>query len=338
MCGSTSRGTGFGSGQAAMALAGPCPLDDERGSDKMQRQRAIVLLLGAPGAGKGTQARFISELLGIPHVASGDLLREHRRTGTALGRAAQEYMDRGDLVPDALVIDMIAERLEREDARRGALLDGFPRTVTQAQALEARLADRGDAVGAALYLDVPRAALVDRLAGRWMCGTCQATYHEQFNPPAIENTCNVCEAPLYQRPDDRREVVENRVEVYLRETLPVVEHYQAQGLSHTIDGDRPIDAVRTRLCHALGGTVHGQRRPRWHLFVRHADVGEGGAPSPSLGRTLCGKFVGQPRVRDFGAVDDFEANPCRHCWHALHARQPLPLYVADPRDPVASAL
>src|SRR3954462_8854022 len=156
-----------------MALARPNPLNDERGSDVMQRQRTIVLLLGAPGAGKGTQARFIGELLGIPHVASGDLLREHRRSGTALGRAAQEYMDRGDLVPDALVIDMIAERLEHQDARRGALLDGFPRTVAQAQALDTRLADGGDRVGAALYLDVPRAALVERLAGRWMCGTCQ---------------------------------------------------------------------------------------------------------------------------------------------------------------------
>src|SRR5205814_7281449 len=125
----TSRAAGFGAGRAAMALARSSPLDDERGSEGMQRERTIVLLLGAPGAGKGTQARFIGELLGIPHVASGDLLREHRRSGTTLGRAALEYMDRGDLVPDTLVIDMIAERLEHDDARRGALLDGFPRTV-----------------------------------------------------------------------------------------------------------------------------------------------------------------------------------------------------------------
>jgi adenylate kinase len=316
-----------------MALARPNPLNDERGSDVMQRQRTIVLLLGAPGAGKGTQARFIGELLGIPHVASGDLLREHRRTGTALGRAAQEYMDRGDLVPDTLVIDMIAERLERGDATRGALLDGFPRTVAQAEALEARLADRGDTVGAALYLEVPRTALVERLAGRWMCGACQATYHERFNPPAANNLCSACEEPLYQRPDDQREVVENRVEVYLRETLPVVEHYRARGVLHAIDGDRSIDAVRMRLCHALGGTVHGQRRPRWHLFVRQSVAGEGGmVGSDSLGRTLCGKFVGRRRAPYFGAVDDFEANPCRHCWHALHARQQARVIVLDQSD------
>jgi len=302
----------------------------------MQRQRTIVLLLGAPGAGKGTQARFIGGLLGIPHVASGDLLREHRRAGTALGRAAQEYMDRGDLVPDTLVIDMIAERLEREDATRGALLDGFPRTVAQAEALEVRLADRGDTVGAVLYLEVPRTALVERLAGRWMCGACQATYHERFNPPTADNICNICEEPLYQRPDDRREVVENRVEVYLRETLPVVEHYKSRGVLHALDGDRSIDAVRTRLCHALGGTVHGQRRPRWHLFVRHTEPGDDGAASQALGRTLCGKFVGRRPAGDFGAVEDFEANPCRHCWHALHARHPFRLVVLEQSDAVAS--
>jgi adenylate kinase len=135
----------------------------------MAQPRAIVLLLGAPGAGKGTQARFVGEVLRIPHVASGDLLREHRRKGTELGRAAKEYMDRGDLVPDALVIDMIVERLERHDAVRGALLDGFPRTVAQAQALDARLASQGDSVVAALYMEVPRNALIERLAGRWMC-------------------------------------------------------------------------------------------------------------------------------------------------------------------------
>jgi adenylate kinase len=304
----------------------------------MARERAIVLLLGAPGAGKGTQARFIGELLGIPHVASGDLLREHRRLGTALGRAAQEYMDRGDLVPDRLVIDMIVERLERDDARRGALLDGFPRTVAQAQALDDRLASAGDAVSAAIYLEVPRDALIERLAGRWTCNTCQATYHERFNPPSTGNACNLCSEPLQQRADDQREVVANRVEVYLRQTLPVIEHYRAQHLLRAVDGDRSIDDVRARLCHALGGTVHGQRRPRWHLFVGHSAASDGGEAGRWLGRTLCGKFVGRRPPREFGAVEDFEANPCRLCWRALRTHNPAQMDVPDRGDPVASAL
>ena len=143
----------------------------------------VVLLLGAPGAGKGTQARFLAETLGIPHVASGDLLRDHRMRGTELGRGAQVFMDRGDLVPDELVVDMIADRLDQSDAVKGALLDGFPRTLAQAEALEARLAERGGAVRLVVYVDVPTEVLVDRLAGRWICRGCQASFHEVFNPP-----------------------------------------------------------------------------------------------------------------------------------------------------------
>ena len=304
----------------------------------MGRQRTIELLLGPPGAGKGTQARFVGALLGIPHVASGDLLREHRRAGTALGRAAQEYMERGNLVPDALVIDMIVDRLEREDATRGALLDGFPRTVAQAEALDARLAERGDVVGGALYLEVPRAVLVERLAGRWLCSGCQATYHAQFNPAAADNTCPVCHESLYQREDDARDVVENRVEVYLRETMPVIEYYRARGVLHAVDGDRSIDGVRARLVHALGGAVHGTRRPRWHLFVGYTATSDSTADGRWLGRTLCGKYVGRLPPRDFGAVEDFEANPCRLCWRALRARQPNQMEAPDPSDAIGSAL
>jgi adenylate kinase len=298
----------------------------------MTRQRTIVLLLGAPGAGKGTQAHFLSALLAIPHVASGDLLREERRAATPLGRAAQEYMDRGDLVPDALVIDMIVGRLERADAARGALLDGFPRTVAQAQALDARLADQGDAVDAALYLDVPRDVLVERLAGRWLCNTCQTTYHVQFNPPAAPNVCDHDGGPLYQRADDQRDVVANRVEVYLRETLPVIDYYRTRGVLHAVDGDRAIDRVRAELCHALGGAVHGQRRPRWHLFIRRPTADGGNGTRPALGRTLCGKYVPRLAAREFGAVTDFEANPCRRCWRALHARNPAPVEALEPSE------
>jgi adenylate kinase len=214
----------------------------------------VVLLLGAPGAGKGTQARVLSEMLGLPHVASGDLLREHRERGTALGQAAQAFMDRGDLVPDDLVVDMIVDRLDRADASRGALLDGFPRTLAQARALEDRLAQRGGKVRAAIYVDVPTPVLIERLAGRWMCRACQSSFHAAFNLPRVRGRCDHCGGELYQRTDDKRDVVENRVNVYLRDTLPVVRRYEAHGLLQRIDGNRPIEAVRAALREALGLT------------------------------------------------------------------------------------
>jgi adenylate kinase len=217
----------------------------------LHRHDEVVLLLGAPGAGKGTQARFLAEALGVPHVASGDLLREHRRRGTALGHAAQVYMDRGDLVPDDLVVDMIAERLDRPDASHGAVLDGFPRTVAQAEALDDRLRQRGGHVQQAIYLDVPTDVLIDRLAGRWLCRNCQAIYHEDFNPSDVAATCHECGGELYQRPDDKREVVVNRVAVYLRDTLPVVERYATLGLFYRVDGNQSIEAVKAALLQAI---------------------------------------------------------------------------------------
>jgi adenylate kinase len=217
----------------------------------LQTHDEVVLLLGAPGAGKGTQARFLAEALAVPHVASGDLLREHRQQGTALGRAAQEFMDRGDLVPDDLVVDMIVDRLDRPDAVRGALLDGFPRTLPQALALENRLAKRGGRVRAAIYVDVPTSVLIERLAGRWLCRDCQSSFHTVFNPPRLAGRCDRCNGELYQRSDDKREVVENRVNVYLRDTLPVVQRYEEQGLLQRIDGNQPIEVVREALCLAL---------------------------------------------------------------------------------------
>jgi len=212
----------------------------------------VVLLLGAPGAGKGTQARFLAETLGVPHVASGDLLRVHRQKGTPLGRAAQEYMDRGDLVPDTLVVDMIVDRLDEPDAVRGALLDGFPRTLPQAQALDWRLQQRGGRIRRAIYVEVPTSVLVERLAGRWLCKTCQSTYHEMFNPPMTEGVCDRCDGELYQRSDDRREVVANRVAVYLRDTMPVVERYDCLGVLQRVDGNQSIEAVKAALLNAIG--------------------------------------------------------------------------------------
>jgi adenylate kinase len=217
----------------------------------LHRHDDVVLLLGAPGAGKGTQARFLAETLGVPHVASGDLLREHRQRGTPLGQAAQLFMDRGDLVPDALVVDMIADRLDRPDARRGVLLDGFPRTLGQARALESKLAGRGSGIRVGVYVEVPMDVLIERLAGRWLCQGCQASYHERFNPPKRAGLCDRCAGELYQRTDDKREVVANRVAVYLRDTLPVVERYERQGLLRRINGNQPIEAVRRALLHTL---------------------------------------------------------------------------------------
>ena len=211
----------------------------------------VVLLLGAPGAGKGTQARFLADLLGMPHVASGDLLREHRQRGTALGRTAQEYMDRGDLVPDALVIDIILDRLNQPDAAGGALLDGFPRTLGQAEALDKRLARRGGSVSMAIYIDVPTDVLVERLAGRWLCRACQASYHAVFNPPRRAGVCDACRAELYQRTDDKREVVAQRVSVYLRDTLPVVERYARKHILQRIDGNQRIALVQAALASAI---------------------------------------------------------------------------------------
>jgi adenylate kinase len=218
----------------------------------LQQHDEVLLLLGAPGAGKGTQARFLATTLGIPIVASGDLLREHRKRGTDAGRAAQEYMDRGELVPDALVVDMILERLNRPDAAAGALLDGFPRNVAQADVLEDRLAQRGGEISVAFYVDVPTEVLIERLAGRWMCPGCQASYHEVFNPPAATGICDTCSGELYQRPDDKREVVANRVAVYLRDTLPVVKRYECQGVLRHIDGNQSIETVKFALRQAVG--------------------------------------------------------------------------------------
>jgi adenylate kinase len=220
----------------------------------LQRHDDVVLLLGAPGAGKGTQARFLSTTLGIPMVASGDLLREHRQRGTELGKAAQQFMDRGDLVPDELVVDMIIHRLDEPDAVAGVLLDGFPRNGAQADALEARLAKRGGAIRVAVYVDVRTDVLIERLAGRWMCRGCQASWHAVFNPPAVATACDMCGGELYQRPDDKREVVANRVAVYLRDTLPVVKRYEGQGILQHIDGNQPINAVKAALRAAVGAS------------------------------------------------------------------------------------
>ncbi len=209
--------------------------------------------MGPPGVGKGTQATDLAAHMGVPHIATGDLFRDAAQRGTPLGLQAQGYMQRGELVPDALTIALLLDRLNESDAAAGALLDGFPRTLPQAEALDAALADRGRAVGRALYLTAPRDVLVDRLSGRWLCRDCQTPYHEIFSPPKVAGICDRCGGELYQRADDRRETIARRLDVYLEQTVPVVEYYRAKGVLAEVNGDQEIAAVQRDLRKAVDG-------------------------------------------------------------------------------------
>jgi len=211
-----------------------------------------LVLLGPVGAGKGTQARRISGRYGIPHIASGDLLRAHRQQDTELGRQAKSYMERGALVPDDLVITMIVERMRRPDAAHGVLLDGFPRTLAQAKALDDELTEEGRALKLAIYLEVPFEDLVDRAANRWTCRSCQATYNYRVNPPRVHGVCDLDGGELYQRDDDRLDVVSERIKVYIQDTVPVVEYYRERGILHEIDGRQTIDAVAAAVLSEIG--------------------------------------------------------------------------------------
>jgi adenylate kinase len=202
-----------------------------------------LVLLGPVGAGKGTQARLIASKYGVPHIASGDLLRAHRSRDDELGRQARTFMDRGALVPDELVITMIIERMRQPDAHHGVLLDGFPRTLAQAQALDRELQDEGRGMTMALYLEVPVEVLVDRAAGRWTCRTCQATYNYRVKPPRQQGICDLDGGQLYQREDDRLDVVSERIRVYIQDTVPVVEYYRERGILREVDGTRDINSV-----------------------------------------------------------------------------------------------
>ena len=211
----------------------------------------FIVLLGPPGAGKGTQAKLISGKLQMPHVSSGDIFRENLKNKTELGRMAEGYMSRGELVPDDVTIAMIRDRLSRPDCEQGALLDGFPRTVAQAEALDGMLADLGGRVIAAPYIKVPEDILVERLAGRWTCPVCGRVYHEKFNPPKQTGLCDVDGAELYQREDDKAETVKNRIRVYLEQTRPLIAYYRQKGVLVEIDGTQRIDQVSADLLAAL---------------------------------------------------------------------------------------
>jgi adenylate kinase len=205
-------------------------------------------MVGGPGAGKGTQAALLADRLGVPHVASGNLFRQHLRAGTDLGKQARRYIDRGALVPDELTISMIEQRLSEADAAGGVILDGFPRTRPQAEALDELLARRNGEVAAAFYLDVDRNVLVRRLSGRWICrASGDHVYHQLSHPPAVRGRCDVDGAELYQRDDDAPATVQARLEKQLAPMFEVVDYYADRGVLHTVDGDQPVDEVTEAL-------------------------------------------------------------------------------------------
>jgi adenylate kinase len=215
------------------------------------RGRRIVLLVGAVGAGKGTQATILSRDLALPHVASGNLFREALRDGTPLGDEARGYMARGELVPDELTIAMVMERLARPDAAAGAILDGFPRTVGQAAALDATLAEQGEQIARVVVIEVPTEELIRRVSGRWVCPTCGTPYHVDTDPPQVAGVCDRDGTPLVQRDDDRPEVVRARMEKQIPPMEAVVDHYDAAGVVTRIDGRLAIPEVSRRIREAL---------------------------------------------------------------------------------------
>lgn len=210
-----------------------------------------VILLGGPGAGKGTQAVGLASELSAAHVASGDLFRRNLGEGTALGLEAKTYMDKGELVPDELTVRMVLNRLEDPDCQRGAVLDGFPRTLGQAQALDTSLAAVGKRIGAVLYINVSEEELIRRLSGRWICRQCQNPYHIINSPPKREGKCDLCGGELYQRDDDTEATSRRRVQVYNDQTAPLISYYRDQGNLTEIDGEQPIDRVGQQMADSL---------------------------------------------------------------------------------------
>jgi len=210
-----------------------------------------LIMLGPPGAGKGTQAALLAERLGTPHVATGDLFREALREETELGLTAKAYMNRGELVPDEVTIAMVRERLQRPDCDNGVILDGFPRTIEQAEALQALLAEQNKKIDAALFIDAAEDELVRRLSSRWTCRNCQAVYNVISNPPREEGRCDVCGGELYQRADDVPETVRNRIQVYRQQTSPLIDYYRDKGLLITIKSEGGIERVQEKILEAL---------------------------------------------------------------------------------------
>jgi len=211
-----------------------------------------IVLLGPPGVGKGTQAENIAAATGLPHISSGDLFRENIKNGTRLGKLAQTYINKGDLVPDDLTIGMIRERLSRPDCKGGALLDGFPRTTVQAEALARLLEEFAGQVGCVPYITASEATLIERLGGRWTCKAQGHVFHAKYNPPQKAGVCDLDGSQLYQRDDDKPETVARRIQVYFRQTAPLIAYYRERGLLCEVDGAQPIEKVTSDLLAVLG--------------------------------------------------------------------------------------
>jgi adenylate kinase len=206
-----------------------------------------IIFLGAPGAGKGTQAAGVAKELKLVHVASGDLFRQALEKKTELGLKAKAYMEKGVLVPDEITIGMVLERLALPDTKRGVILDGFPRNLEQAKALDKAFTQQGKAVDKVIYINVSESELLERLAGRWICRKCQTPYHEKTAPPRVKSVCDKCGGELYQRPDDKKESVKRRLEVYNAETTPLIEYYKKTGKLREVDGEGAEAEVARRI-------------------------------------------------------------------------------------------
>jgi adenylate kinase len=211
----------------------------------------FYILIGPPGAGKGTQAKIVAEKYGLLHISSGDLFRENLKNQTELGKQAQGYMSKGELVPDELTIKMVRERISRPDCKNGALLDGFPRTPAQADALSEMLKEFNSKVELVPLIDVPEDVLIERLSGRWTCRAQGHVFHEKFNPPQKAGICDFDGSELYQREDDQKSTVVNRISVYSKQTAPLISYYSNKKLLVTIDGTKPIDQVSKELLSAI---------------------------------------------------------------------------------------
>ncbi|EGQ3410882.1 adenylate kinase [Staphylococcus pseudintermedius] len=210
-----------------------------------------IILMGLPGAGKGTQASEIIKKYPIPHISTGDMFRKAINDETELGKEAKSYMDRGELVPDEVTVGIVKERISEDDAKKGFLLDGFPRTIEQAEALNSILEELGRTIDAVVNIEVPEEELMNRLTGRRICETCGTTYHLVFNPPKVEGICDIDGGKLYQREDDNPETVANRLEVNVKQSKPILEFYNQKGLLKNIDGSKHIDEVTSDVIEIL---------------------------------------------------------------------------------------
>lgn len=211
-----------------------------------------IVMLGAPGAGKGTQAKRIAENYGVPHISTGDIFRANIKNDTELGRKAKVYMDKGELVPDELVVDLIMDRFAEPDCSKGYVLDGYPRTIPQAEALDNALKANGESLDYAINVDVPDEDIISRMSGRRACLKCGATYHISFNPSSEDGKCDKCGEALVQRADDKEETVRNRLDVYHEQTEPLEKYYSEAGLLHNVDGTKNMDEVFESIKKVIG--------------------------------------------------------------------------------------